>query len=129
MAAWACIDSRICTAGRLRNSSVTGSAPVLKRPQCVDDRELSRQIDDASLSFNIKRGISATRDKETLQFLRLSASRGCSDVGRPRANLVNRGAAERGPRTDEGPGPRTKDPGRTKDQERTKNEGPSTKDA
>lgn len=45
---------------------------LLKRPQFLSDRELSSQINDASLSvmFNISEGFLRRRDKETLQFLR-----------------------------------------------------------
>ena len=45
---------------------------LLERPQFQRDRELSSQINDASLSvmFNISEGFLRRRDKETLQFLR-----------------------------------------------------------
>ena len=45
---------------------------VLKRPEFQRDRELSNQMNDASLSvtFNIAEGFLRRRDKETLQFLR-----------------------------------------------------------
>jgi four helix bundle protein len=45
---------------------------LLKRPAFLRDRELSGQLNDASLSvmLNISEGFLRRRDKETLQFLR-----------------------------------------------------------
>jgi four helix bundle protein len=47
---------------------------LLKRPEFFSDRELSSQMNAASISvmFNISEGFLRRRDKETLDFLRYS---------------------------------------------------------
>jgi four helix bundle protein len=127
---------------------------LLKRPIFQRDREMSGQMNDASLSvmFNISEGFLRRRDKETLQFLRYAfASNGevksayyaaegrhylaeseTADLIRLNesiAKMLRRWQAtlEPGGRRTKDHG-RTQDQGRTKDQERTKDKGPSTKD-
>jgi len=62
-------DLRVWQAARQQCDRV---GDLLKRPAFRRDRELSGQMNDASLSvmFNISEGFLRRRDKETLQFLR-----------------------------------------------------------
>ena len=62
-------DLRVWQAARQQCDRV---GDLLTRQRFQSDRELSRQINDASLSvmFNIAEGFLRRRDKETLQFLR-----------------------------------------------------------
>jgi four helix bundle protein len=64
-------DLRVWQASRDQCSRV-GS--LLKRPEFRQDRKLSDQMNDASISvtFNITEGFLRRRNKETLQFLRYS---------------------------------------------------------
>jgi four helix bundle protein len=120
---------------------------LLKRPAFRNDRELSGQMNDASLSvmFNISEGFLRRRDKETAQFLRYAfASNGELKAGYYAAQgrnyttpaetgaliALNESIARMLRRWESqlDLGPRTKDQGRTKDRGRTRNQAPSTKD-
>jgi four helix bundle protein len=127
---------------------------LIKRPDFQRDREMSGQMNDASISvmFNISEGFLRRRDKETMSFLRYSyASNGELKAGyyacEGRNYITSMELAElielnesiskmlrrwqgtldvdEGPRTKRGP--RTKDGPGTKDGPRTK-DGPGTKD-
>ena len=62
-------DLRVWQAARQQCDRV---GALLKRPDFRDDRKLSDQMNDASISvmFNITEGFLRRRDRETLQFLR-----------------------------------------------------------
>lgn len=132
-------DLRVWQAARQQCDRV---GDLLTRQRFQSDRELSRQINDASLSvmFNIAEGFLRRRDKETLQLLRYAfASNGelksgyyaaagrkyLSDVETTDLIALNESIARMLRRwqatLDVDSGPRTKNEGRTKDQ------GPRTK--
>jgi four helix bundle protein len=112
---------------------------LIRRPEFLRDRELSGQMNGASISvlFNISEGFLRRRDKETMQFLRYSyASNGELKAGYyaadgrkyitsvETADLIelNESIARmlrRWQSTLEAPGPRTKDGPRTEDGPRT----------
>ena len=120
---------------------------LLKRRSFRDDRELSAQTNDASLSvmFNISEGFLRRRDKETAQFLRYAiasngelksgyyAAEGRSYTTRTETaalTSLNESIARmlRRWQSTLDLDPRTGDRGRTKDQGRTKYQAPRTKD-
>ena len=64
-------DLRVWQAARDQCNRV---GALIKRPEFREDRQLSDQMNDASISvmFNITEGFLRRRNKETLQFLRYS---------------------------------------------------------
>ena len=136
-------DMRVGQAARDQCNRV---GALIKRPEFRQDRELSGQMNDASISvmFNITEGFLRRRNNETLQFLRYSfASNGELKAGyyaaEGRAYITSTEATaliqlnesiarmlrrwesslNEGPRTKDGPGP--KDGPGTKDGTGTKN--------
>jgi four helix bundle protein len=119
---------------------------LIKRPELRCDAYLANQMNAASLSvmLNISEGFLRRRDKEMLQFLRISAGshgelRSCYYAAHGReyiddaelAGLLELNASigrmtRRFQASLDPPAPGTKDQGRTKDRGRTKDQGPGT---
>src|SRR5262245_58506409 len=137
-------DLRVWQAAREQSNRV---GELLKRQAFRNDRELSDQMNAASLSvmFNISEGFLRRRDRGTAQFLRYAfASNGELKAGYYAAEgrsytthaetteliALNESIARMLRRWEStlDLGPRTKDQGRTRDQGRTKNQAPRTKD-
>jgi four helix bundle protein len=116
-------DLRVWQAAREQSNRV---GELLKRPVFRNDRELSDQMNAASLSvmFNISEGFLRRRDKET-------AGRNYTTREETVESIALNESIGRMLRRWEGTldlGPWTKDQGRTKDRGRTKHQAPSTKD-